>query len=163
MYLPSKHAEMHSNTEYTFASLLLKENACFLHFTKNISQRRRVIVVATCFLGRLNLILARTLKPVLVRQPRVLNVMPLQQQGAKLCKIVFYQAMLHFRERWSDGYSALGIFSRQLVWRTPNGTRLCWLSSTKSIHPDHVESKLVISGSWPWGDKIFVYIYKFCQ
>jgi hypothetical protein len=43
------------------ASLLLQENACFWHFTKNISLRRRVIVVATRFLRRLNLILARTL------------------------------------------------------------------------------------------------------
>jgi hypothetical protein len=30
--------------------------------TKNISLRQHIIVVATCFLGRLNLILARTLK-----------------------------------------------------------------------------------------------------
>jgi hypothetical protein len=47
--------------QYTFASLLLKENAYFWYITENISPRRRVIVVATCFLGRLNLILARTL------------------------------------------------------------------------------------------------------
>jgi hypothetical protein len=38
------------------------EGKCLWHFTKNISQRPRVIVVATCFLGRLNLILARTLR-----------------------------------------------------------------------------------------------------
>jgi hypothetical protein len=50
MYLSSKHAE-----------ILLKENACFCHFTKIYLPRWRVIVVATCFLGRLNLVLARTL------------------------------------------------------------------------------------------------------
>jgi hypothetical protein len=42
----------------TFASLLLKENACFWHFTKNISPRWHITVEATCFLVRLNIILA---------------------------------------------------------------------------------------------------------
>jgi hypothetical protein len=54
MHLSSKHAEMHSTT------LLLPFNWRKIpwHFTKNISPRRRVIIVATCFSGRLNLILA---------------------------------------------------------------------------------------------------------
>jgi hypothetical protein len=60
MYRSSKHAEMNQWQQYNFASRLLKENVCFWHFTKNISPRRCVIVVATCFLGRINLILAST-------------------------------------------------------------------------------------------------------
>jgi hypothetical protein len=42
---------------FCFPFIDMKENACFWHFTKNISPRRRVIIVAACFLGRLNLIL----------------------------------------------------------------------------------------------------------
>jgi hypothetical protein len=44
------------------------EGKCrFWHFTKNISPRRHVIVVATGFLGRLNLILAYKWADIIVR------------------------------------------------------------------------------------------------
>jgi hypothetical protein len=64
---PSRAAGMHETKNKKYFFLVF---SCFMHvslfktcrnFTQNISQRRRVIVVATCFLGRLNLIPARTL------------------------------------------------------------------------------------------------------